>query len=430
MSYRKRLEADLDRWIARGLVPAGNRAAILDDVAPARPRWSTAGAAAILGAVLLAFAAISFVAANWADMPRLVRFAVILTALWASFGGAGVAFARGNAAIGHALALVGAALFGAAIALTAQTFNMSAFRNTGVLIWTIGALATALAIPSRPVLILSALLGGLWVVLESVNPLSPGAVWGYLPVWVVTLAAAIRLQSKVTVHLLAVAAIIWTGWTVYETTDPRLDLLHRNAIYALIAGAAALVFAALRDRSVTGAGILSAWFAAFALIAGFSLQSPVFADDGAPAGALYYMLAGPPLLVVVAVSLFRLATRAAGPASSAAYILAGAAAFALPLVFTAAGDGAAFALELAAGAAIYALATALVFAGAQAGRGAVGAIGVVLFTAQTLYVYGRLFGDLLNTAVFFLVGGLILFGVSILVTRVSRRLAADGEVRS
>ncbi|XBQ15168.1 MAG: DUF2157 domain-containing protein [Oceanicaulis sp.] len=431
MAYRKRLERDLDRWIEKGLVPADNRAAILADIAPAAPRWNAAGAAAILGAVLLAFAAISFVAANWAELPRLARFAVIIGALWASLGGAAFAFARNNTAIGHALALLGAALFGAAIALTAQTFNMSAFRNTGILIWTVGALVTAIAVPSRPVLILAALLGGFWAALESNNPLVPGVAWGYVPVWIATLAAAIRLESKVAIHLLAAAAIVWTGWTVYETTESTLEFLQRNAVYTLIAAAAAMVFALLKDRGVLGAGILSAWFAVFALVAGFGLQSPEFLDDReAETSAFYLTLTAAPLAVFLGVTLLRLATGKIGKASAGAYALAGLAALIMPIAFAAAEDGWAFGLELLAGAAVYGLACALIFAGAGPGRGAIGVIGVVLFVAQTLYVYGRLFGDLLNTAVFFFVGGLVLFGVSMLLARVSRRLAAEGEARS
>jgi len=195
--YLKRLARDLDRWIADGLVPAQNRQAILDSAAPSPRRGSAAGAAATLGAILLALAALSFVAANWSELPKLARFILILAALWASLGGAAAAFARGAPALGHALALLGAALFGAAIMLTAQTFNMSAFRNTGVLIWAAGALATALVIPSRPVLVLAAGVGALWAGLEAGNPFAPGPVWTYLALWAVT---AGRFASEIINH--------------------------------------------------------------------------------------------------------------------------------------------------------------------------------------------------------------------------------------
>lgn len=218
--YLKRLARDLDRWISDGLVAAQNRQAILDSAAPSPRRWSAAGAAAILGAILLALAALSFVGANWSELPKIARFALILGALWASLGSAAAAFARGAPALGHALALLGAALFGAAIMLTAQTFNMSAFRNTGVLIWAAGALATALVIPSRPVLVLAAGVGALWAGLEVNNPLTPGPHWAYLALWFVTAAAALRMTSSVTLHLLAACLVFWIGHTLYETLGP------------------------------------------------------------------------------------------------------------------------------------------------------------------------------------------------------------------
>ena len=48
-------------------------------------------------------------------------------------------------------------------------------------------------------------------------------------------------------------------------------------------------------------------------------------------------------------------------------------------------------------------------------------MGVAAFIGQTLYVYGETFGGLLDTALFFLVGGLILFAMSFGVWRWKRR---------
>ncbi|MFW5661997.1 MAG: DUF2157 domain-containing protein, partial [Oceanicaulis sp.] len=283
MGYRKRLHADLDRWIANGLVPAENRTAILADIAPARAGWSASGAVALLGAVLLAFAAISFVAANWDAIPRLGRFALIIAALWASFLASGAAFARNNPVVGHALAVLGAAVFGAAIALTAQTFNISAFRNTGVLIWAGGALAVAAVTPSRPVLILAALLGAFWAGSEAFNPMTPAHVWSYGPLWLATAALAWRLRSAVTLNLLGLAGLVWGAHLLHETTQDSLADMQRFAVFALATGAAAMGSALMRDRRIFGAGVLSAWFAAAALAAGFALQNSGDSDADIPA---------------------------------------------------------------------------------------------------------------------------------------------------
>lgn len=441
MSYRSRVARDLDSWIEDGLVDKTNREAILARLPSARPGWSAAGAAAILGAVLLALAALSFVAANWADMARIARFAVILGALWAAYGGSALAFARKNEAVGHALALLGAALFGAAIMLTAQTFNMSAFRNTGVLIWTGGALATALLLPSRPVLILAALLGAAWVWLESVNPFAPDIIWSYLAVWLVTALAAHRLRSRVSVNLISLGLLIWLGFAVWTGAEAGLFAeLEMLALFVLVCGAIALFASTLQDRDVFGAGVLTGWAAAAGIIAGWAIQFPV-ADFADGSGASLWMdsdgqwervfgIEGgaflvPGLIAAAAIAGLAVWRRARGALSSTALIsILAAAATALLLPFLArwAGIEMMLPLRFALGTVIYALGVGLILQGAREGRRLIGGIGIVLFIAQSLYVYASLFGDLLGTAVFFFIGGLLLIGVSIAVTRVQARL--------
>src|SRR5690242_21667815 len=123
-SYRRRLEQDLDGWIARGLVSAENRAAILESVGEAR-RLDAATSLAIIGALMGGVAVIAFVAANWGAIPRIGRFALILAAFLAAGGGAAWASARGRPIAGHALLSVAALIFAAAIGLTGQIFDIA-----------------------------------------------------------------------------------------------------------------------------------------------------------------------------------------------------------------------------------------------------------------------------------------------------------------
>lgn len=417
--YLKRLARDLDRWIAAGLVPAENRQAILDSAAPAPRRWSAAGAAAILGAVLLALAALSFVGANWSELPKLARFILILAALWASLGGAAAAFARGAPALGHALAFLGAALFGAAIMLTAQTFNMSAFRNTGVLIWAGGALATALIIPSRPVLALAAGVGALWAGLEAGNPFAPGPVWAYLVLWAATAVAAMRLKSSVTLHLLAAGLVVWIGHTLFEIfgeglPDPRFWM----CALVLVTGAVAMAASLALDRRVEGAGVLAGWMAWAAALSALTLQGaqPINDEPAAIPAIAYALIAGIAFAALAAFSLWRerAGTLERGPA--AALLMAAAFVLAWPAIYLSG-----TAADMVLGAVIYAGAATLVLAGAAPGRRFAGALGVTVFALQSLYVYARLFGDLLNTAAFFFIGGLLLIAPSVAIGRWARR---------
>ncbi|WP_158272096.1 DUF2157 domain-containing protein [Marinicauda salina] len=446
--YRKRLARDLERWIAQGLVDPANRQAILDSASSGRPAWSATGAAAILGAVLLGLAAITFVAANWAEMARALRFGVILAALWAAFAGAAAAFARDRDAVGHALALLGAALFGAAITLTAQTFNMSAFRNTGVLIWTGGALATALVLPSRPVLILAALLGAAWAVLESVNPYAPDILWSYLAVWALTAAAATRMHSLVSWTLLAIGLFVWLGFTMKSFVDAgALFELEAFALYALIAAAIALAASALREARLAGAGVLSNWAAIAGLLAGWALQFPIAAyvrtveraerADWLDPGTRWAEVFGPesgaflvPALVaggvILACGLYARARGRLETSALAAVLAATAFLIALPFIARAAGPEAVAALRIGIGAAVYAVAVGLILQGARGERRVIGGIGVAAFILQSIYVYATLFGDLLDTAVFFLVGGALLLGLAFAAARWRGRRQAGG----
>lgn len=427
-AYFKRLTRDLDRWIAAGLVPEENRQAILDCAAPSPRRWSAAGAAAILGAVLLALAALSFVGANWSELPRLARFILILGALWASLGGSAIAFARGAPALGHGLALLGAALFGAAIMLTAQTFNISAFRNTGVLIWAGGALATALIIPSRPVLALAAGLGALWAGLEAGNPFAPGPVWAYFALWAATAVAALRLKSSVTLHLLAAGLVVWIGHTLFEAfgqglPDPRFWI----CAFILVTGALAMAASLALDRRVEGAGVLAGWMAWAAAFGALSLQGAQNWNDdqaGVPAIA-YALIAGIAFAALAGFSLWRVRAGTFERAPAAALLVAAAFVLAWPAI--ALRDGAA---DMVLGAVIFAGAAALVLAGAAPGRRFAGALGVTLFALQSLYVYARLFGDLLNTAAFFFIGGLLLIALSVAIGRWARRRAPTSAIQA
>lgn len=429
MGYRSRLTADLDRWISKGWIDPGRREDILGDIAAPARSWTAIGALAILGAVLIAMSALTFVAANWDAMPRLLRFGTVLLALWLAMAGAGRALDRGAGVIGHALALLGAALFGAAILLTAQTFNMTSFRNTAVLVWTLAALLTALAIPSRPVLILATVLGALWAALEAFNPFFDGIVWAYLPLWLATGWLALRLHSKAAMNLLALGLMLWIAHLLHRYDDyaPIADIgLHAGA--TLVYGAVAIAAAAARDRGIAGGGILAAWSAILTVVLTLTLQFQLDESAGPsvnPAGASYFVLALPAAAVIAALALWRLASGKVRLPATAGLLAAGAAVLLLPLLAPESGEN--MVLRLAAGALFYAGAVALIVMGSETSSRATGSVGIAAFIGQTLYVYAETFGGLLDTALFFLVGGLILFAMSFALLRWRRRAVPAGR---
>ena len=84
-------------------------------------------------------------------------------------------------------------------------------------------------------------------------------------------------------------------------------------------------------------------------------------------------------------------------------------------------------MRILTGASVFAVAVALILFGSKEGRRFTGGIGIALFFVQALYVYTVTFGGLLDTSLFFLVGGLLLFGLSMSVIRMQKRLQAKPE---
>src|SRR5690606_19372167 len=105
---------------------------------------------AVLGAVLIGFAAMSFVAANWQDMPRIARLGLLIAALWGSYGLAGGLLARGHAGFGHAAVLAGVGVFGASIMLISQMYHIDGNPPDAVLTWAAGALLAGILLSSNP----------------------------------------------------------------------------------------------------------------------------------------------------------------------------------------------------------------------------------------------------------------------------------------
>ncbi|WP_300529334.1 DUF2157 domain-containing protein [Maricaulis sp.] len=429
MSYQSRIRKDLDRWIKAGWVEARYKDDILGDIATSGHAWNAAGALSILGAVLLAMSAISFVAANWDAMPKLLAFIFLVAAIWAALLGAGRAFDRDAPTLGHALALLGALLFGAAIALTAQTFNMSSFRNTAVLIWSFGALATAVIIPSRPVLIVATVLGALWVWLEILNPAAPNIMWSYLVVWTLMMAAAARLQSRVSANLLGLALLFWISNAIWRELGAFTAFdVEIIALHPLLYGALALLAAQWRNRGVPGFGVISAWLGLAAVIGGAIVQWPLgnienevrlygMDEDELAISPAYWLAGGPAVLAVAVLSFLQPGTPQRRMAMSASLTAAALAALILPLIGHITSPETIFAARLLIGAAFYALCVALILIGSRDGFRATGTMGIIGFAMQTFYVYWETFEGLLTASVFFLGAGLLLFGLSFALMR-------------
>ncbi len=207
--YARRLDRDLPRWRAAGWVTADGEAAIRRDVASQSSGVKLAQVLGILGAVLIGFGAMSFVAAHWDEMARLFRLAIIFVGLFGAYGLAGLLFDREHPAFAHAAILAGVAIFGAGIMLIAQMFHISGNPPDAVLTWALGALLAGVVLRSDPSLALAMLLMGLWSGWEMGDS---GAVhWPFLLGWGAVAAAMLWRGWIPGLHL---AAIVMSAWII------------------------------------------------------------------------------------------------------------------------------------------------------------------------------------------------------------------------
>src|SRR5918992_343332 len=187
MGYRARLQRDLPRWQSNGWVSEEGARAIRHELEAGGPGIGLSSARGVFRAVLIGFAAMSFVAANWQDMSKLARIALLLAGLWGAYGLAGGLSARGLDGLAEAAVLAGVGMFGASIMLIAQMYHIEGNPPDAVLTWAFGALLAGVLLKSNPALGAAMLLVGLWSGWERDQT---GAVhWPFLAAWgVVALA--------------------------------------------------------------------------------------------------------------------------------------------------------------------------------------------------------------------------------------------------
>jgi uncharacterized membrane protein len=189
---------------------------------------------AILGAVLLCFSAMAFVAANWQDMSKLLRLAILFGAMWGSYVAAWVLNRRKMPLYSQAAILLGVGLFGANIMLIAQMYHIEGNPPDAVLAWAGGALLAGIALRSRPALGLTVILFALWSWWEVTQHWPLLVHWPFLIAWTITAAAIGRVGWRGGYHFLALSLTVWIIGLGFLLDD--WNLLETRAAHPLVAG--------------------------------------------------------------------------------------------------------------------------------------------------------------------------------------------------
>ncbi len=444
------LARELVKWQQQGWVSPEAASAILADSRPKGLADRLVFLVGLLGAILLLFAALSFVAANWENMSRLARLTWLMALLWISFLTGWRLTANNLPRLAELAWLAGVGLFGVNIALVAQMFHIDSHAPNGVLMWTIGALAVAALLRSRAALALT--FGGaiVWSLMEIIG-YSATFHWPFLPVWGAAVALTFWLQWKPARHL---AFLSFFTWFTVALSSYALDaswavhgVLTMFVLTFLLLLAISFVWQG--NRSELGEPGFETWLERYGLIgllpSLFLLQTLPLATtrllglegENSPDSAVFAFLHGDlgwlslavPLLVATLVLLF-LTWREKLLRLMDMLVFAAIALASLVFALVSSSGGAGFIDEKAHaflstwifGAAFIAVLVWLIEFGHRRGSDLYVWAALATFAAEVLYIYFRIFGSLLETSLFFLVGGVLTMGLAFFLYRLHKRL--------
>lgn len=417
-SYRKRLEADLARWVAGGLLSAESAGAIRRSVAREQGGVRLPALLGLLGGLLIAASVAAFVAAGWEDIPRLVKLGMILAAIAGCFAYAFRLELRDSPRGADAAATCGVLIFGAGLALIGQMYHLPADWPGGALLVALGGLIAAFLMRSNGALAIALIAicawsGGRWE--EAQSSVHLGFFILYLPALWLSLSRDNRLVH----HLVVLAAALWLvmapGYVLFNRFDYGL-LAYGLAIAVFYVALGALAL----DRGLPSVLTACLPWGLLGLVLVLNVELIRILDrDEARAGQAFrfvflaYAVAIP---VVAGLAGFARERRFAWP-------LAAALTFALlvPAVFWS-GIVTGMAGKIIVASLVLLTATALVAAGAVGGVRRLVMAGSVLFGVAILILLWQTIGSLLDQSLFFLVAGAALLAIASGARRLFARL--------
>lgn len=290
--YARRVRQDVARWVEAGIIdrPTGER--LLQDVeAQDRRSLSFGNVLAVMAALLLGAAILVFVAANWEAIPRVGRVGALFATIFAAYAGGAVLKSMDYAALGEAAWLVGAAAFGASIALIGQMYHLDGDEAEAVMTWCLGTALAAAALRSGVLTIAAVGLALAWLFLRGFD------FWSSTPFPHLFLLVAAGLwgisywtESQTSRHLLLLGVIFYVAMLA---VDYNRELEIASAMAAV---SAALFLAAVSvPEQIERAVRLDGRFAVHALIGflvGIFIVQIELVDDAAFAVAAGIALAG------------------------------------------------------------------------------------------------------------------------------------------
>lgn len=410
--YTKRLTQDLDQWVAKGWVTSDNANAIRASLDNGHAASRLPTIISILGAILIGFAAMAFVAANWQDMSKALRLGLLFAAMGATYGITIWTLLKKWTGFGETALLIGTGLFGANIMLIGQMYHLPSDFSAGMLAWGLGAAVTAWAVRSRSALIASQLIFLSWFFNDV---FSETLQLTYLLPWLATTVLAFRINWAPAKHMTMLGLLAWLlgnvpvltdmfalgPWEALTTVTFLLTLAWIAAIWGEASG---FPFARTAQAYLSISVVVVLWFTQVAdeLVASHTTLTALTLTIPLTLAAATFALRNNPQLKPLD-------------------ILAFGALPALPLL-------AGFTMNEESGPVLWIMAPLilglsiwLVTLGARQLNRFLVNLGFAAFGAEALFLYFETFGTLLDTAAFFLIGGVFLIAGAFLLQRMRQR---------
>jgi uncharacterized membrane protein len=164
---------DIDRLLADALISTGQHGAIVARYALADTRGRLGGILAMIGAALVAAGIALLISANWEAIPRLVKVAGVIALLVGAHVVGLWLTARNYPRFASAAHVVGSVLFLLAIALIGQVYNISSRVPNAFFLWAVGIAVLPWLLQSRAQYVLWMVAVSVWLAAEAGTPGSP-----------------------------------------------------------------------------------------------------------------------------------------------------------------------------------------------------------------------------------------------------------------
>ena len=405
---RKFLDIESPAWVAEGLISEAQRQQLLARYPPEAVR--AVGLLPLLGSILVGLSALSVVAANWPALPTAARLALLVGTVVAAYAGGDYFGRRGNRRLGHALLGLGLVAFGVSIILTSQLYQLVGYDVSGLLAWVVASVLLSYLVDSQGLLLLPIVIGA---AVQAYCTQALGS-FSYAIAGLVALGSGLRWwrglagapPDPLVASVLALG-LLWQAGLWVALSQAKITWFFIPALLVYAAGD--WHPSARAGRALQGPPLVAAYL--------FALGLALFGETDQYAGLLR-----PPVLAYLGALAAVLAASVAGKrargrlASLPDWLLL------LPGFYLPGG----LPLAVATLVVLYAHAGSVLARAHRSGEAEQLTLGTVLFVVATMVAYFKLTWEFLDKSLFFLLGGVLLLGLSWYLRRRNAQRLAEG----